>query len=180
MSDLVPAKKKIGLHQAAIEVTMVVNDIFNADTDDAEIIDRALQARFDDSLADVVSAVDRRKAFLRELESKITIARGLVSEAKDAIKSYQAIAERLTENTKQLVLKCPDVEFRDSLGKKLFVIDNPVPRIVVDEYEIDAYPHYYTKTVTQLDQSKIKAELLLGVELPWARLEYGQQLRGLK
>lgn len=144
-----------------------------------EDLDHMLVQEFEDALTDVTNSVDRRKAFYKEIESKIEMAKQFRDEVTKHIKRYETIKERLVEVTKQVILANPDIPFKDSMGKQLKVIDNPNPRLKVEVPSNDEDKLYF-KTIQVFDSELLKSDLLSGKKFDWAHLEYGKQLRGMK
>lgn len=161
---------------AADRLSTLCNRIDN----EGEEIDNLILKEFDDALSDVTNSVDRRKAFYRELESKIELAREFRKTITLELKRFELIKERLLEKTKEVILSNPGVPFKDSFGKPLKVIDNPVPKLVLEE--ACEFPRRYIRIVEtyEINKDLIKEDLLDNKELSWARLEYGTQLRGIK
>lgn len=172
---------KLSFTEAALELGRLMNEIDNYDGE----IDQAFVKQFKGTLDDTMQSVDRRKAFYRELLSKIEMAKEFKEKISKQIETYQKVKERLIEHTKLIVNAHPDIIFRDSFGKALKVIKNPEPKLII-QTSIDPaaeeywQPYLRTSSVVELDKDKVKADLLRGDLLPFAHLEYGTQLRGLK
>lgn len=150
-----------------------------AKLDEGLDIDEQVKNDFSSTLNDVVSAVDRRKYFLAEIESKIKLAKEKRDEAKRAIDKFERIKERVIETTKFVIQENPDIPFKDSLGKKLFVMKNPRPSLKVgDGWESSTYAKIVNKV--ELDKEKLKDDLIAGTTVEFAELSYGTQLRGMK
>lgn len=131
---------------------------------------------------DATAAVDYQKALYLNTESDIKMHKVYRDSINDEIKKLECILVRIEENTKKAVLDNPDIIFRDSLGKKLSVLNNAAPKVVInDGISINQYSDY-ARVITKYepDLVKIKEDLLGGAEIAWAKLEYGTQLRGLK
>lgn len=178
----------ISFSEAAKTLSYVCHMI---DDEDGHIdLDLVLQEQFDDALTNISASIDRRKAFYRELNSKIEMAKSYRDEVTKHIKRYEKIQERFIEKTKQVILANPDIPFKDSFGKRLKVIDTPTPRLVFDQdlsaalnmnlLPLSAIEYATPKTTLVMNNEKLKEDLLAGKELPFAHLEYGKQLRGMK
>jgi hypothetical protein len=142
-------------------------------------IDEEITAEFSNALNDVVEAVERRKFFLAEIESKIKLAKRKRDEMRRAIDKFERIKERVIETTKFVIQENPDIPFKDSLGKKLFVMKNPRPSLKIGEgWEGSEYAKIVNKV--ELDKEKLKDDLIAGTKVEFAELEWGTQLRGLK
>lgn len=170
------------LDQAANDLAEAC-DAIDADESGADL-DNALVGQFQNALANVAAAVDRRKAFFRRIDAEVAILDSYTKDIAAQKKKLQNLRDRVEWATKRVILAKPEITFKDSLGKKLQVIDNPVPKLVfnfppdVTNKELDGYTKKVTTEV--VDNDKIKFDLLAGVELSFAHLEYGTQLRGLK
>jgi len=147
--------------------------------DDGIDINEQLQEEFKIALDDVVGAVDRRKYFLAEVNSKIELAKSKRDEAKKSIKTFENIRDRVIETTKYVVSENPNIPFKDSLGKKLIVLKNPAPTLIVNgEWEGSDYAKIVN--TVELDKIKLKEDLIAGSTCDFAKIEYGTHLRGLK
>jgi len=147
--------------------------------DDGIDINEQLQEEFKIALDDVVGAVDRRKYFLAEVNSKIELAKSKRDEAKKSIKTFENIRDRVIETTKYVVSENPNIPFKDSLGKKLIVLKNPAPTLIVNgEWEGSDYAKIVN--TVELDKIKLKEDLIAGSTVDFAKIEYGTHLRGLK
>lgn len=171
---------KISFHEAAQQLSSICAII-----DVTENIDDLLLKEFDDALVDVTKSIDRRKAFYRECESKIEMAKAYRDQVTKHIKQYEKVKERLIEVTKNVVEANPDIPFKDSFGKQLKVMDNPTPKLVVRNpfmatIESEEEKALYWRPRYEVHAEKVKEDLLAGKELSFAHLEFGKQLRGMK
>lgn len=167
---------KASFSEAATQLAVLCNRIDNTEED----IDALLQQEFSDALSNVAASIDRRKAFYREVNSKIEMAKEWRDEVIKHVKRYEKIKDRLMEVTKHIVASNPDIRFKDSFGKQLKVIDNPEPRLVIiDEAEIP-FEYFQESSELLLDKERLKIDLERGLTPPGARLERGTQLRGMK
>ena len=142
-------------------------------------IDEQIQHEFSLALDDVVGAVDRRKYFLAEIESKIQLAKNKQAEAKKAVDKFKRIKERVIETTKYVINENPNIPFKDSLGKKLYILKNPMPSLkVTGQWEASEYAKIVN--TVELDKEKLKEDLIAGSIVEFASLEYGTHLRGMK
>lgn len=164
----------VKLNDAATRLAEICEKI-----DEGEEVTDILQADFNTALSDVTAAVDRRKAFFREIDSKIELAKKYKDEITKALKKYENLRERLLEHTKNVVECNPDIPFKDSLGKRLVVVKNPVPKMIVGSgWEDSRFSKIETTLI--LDKEALKDALMRGEQVPFASLELGKQLRGLK
>jgi hypothetical protein len=160
---------------AALDLSKLCDLIDNENDLDAELI-----AQFETALDDVTKAVDRRKYFLNEIDSKIALAEAYRDNAIKAIKAFEKLRERVVETTKQVILANPNIPFKDSLGKPLKVIKNPVPSLLIKDnegWQCSNYARYVEKL--ELDKARLKEDLIKGKDVDFASLVYGTQLRGL-
>lgn len=142
-------------------------------------IDAALQSEFTEALDDIAFAVDRRKFVYAEVESKIELAKKYRDKIKQDIKKFETIKERLIDSTKAVIEMNPSIPFKDSLGKALKVLPNPSPKLVITK----SVPSEYSKVVLEPNKELIKEALLRNdsdLDIDFAYLEYGTQLRGMK
>lgn len=172
---------KVTFSNAAADLALICAAVEQAEN--WEVLDNELTAQFTEALCNVAAAVDRRKALLRENEARILAATTYAKDLTAYIKRLEKIKERVIESTKQVVLAHPELTFHDSLGKALTVRDN-APRVVVDEAAMakdpDAEQFMELRTTSHIDLQRVKELLLAGHDISWARLEYGQQVRGLR
>lgn len=177
MDNTTPAR--VTFSAAAADLALLATAIEQAEN--WEVLDNELTAQFTQALGNVATAVDRRKALLRENEARILAATQYRKDVDAYIKRLEKIKERVIESTKQVIIAHPELTFHDSCGMTLTVRDN-APKVVVDEEKIDstAEPFTFSKTTTHIDLAEVKKHLLAGNELSWARLEYGKQVRGLR
>lgn len=171
---------RISFSDAAANLAMLV-----ASLEDDDEIDGLIEQQFQDALTDISASIDRRKAFYRELDSKIELAKRYRDEVTKHIKKYELIQDRLVNMTKRVILQHPDITFKDSFGASLKVLPNPVPKVVIDgpnshEDHLHMSSYYEVVPKMELNMKKVKADLEAGIELPWAHLEHGTQLRGIK
>lgn len=159
---------------AAVDLSLICDRI-----DNEENIDDLIKMEFDSAVDDVTAAVDRRKFLLSELELKIKQAKEYKEQAAKAVKAFEKIKERVVETTKQVIEANPGIPFKDSLGKKVSVMKNPMPSLKVDEGWQESN---YAKVVhkLELDKATLKQDLIDGKEVDFAKLEFGTQLRGMK
>lgn len=173
-------KPKVSFSEAATHLSVICDKI----DDNPETIDALIVNEFEDALSDVTASVDRRKAFYRELVYKIEMAVQFQHEISKHIERYRRIKDRLIEVTKQVIEANPGMPFKDSFGKQLKVIDNPTPKLIIEDevWEANDIVSPYQKEILtkEWDKNKIKEDLLAGKKLSFARLEYGKQLRGMK
>ena len=142
-------------------------------------LDEQLKAEFAIALDDVVAAVERRKYFLAEINSKIDLAKSKKEEIEKAIKTFENLRTRVISTTKYVVEQNPNIPFKDSLGKKLHILKNPSPTLKVTEgWESSDYAKIVNSL--QLDKKKLKEDLINGSKVEFATIEYGTHLRGLK
>ena len=172
---MVPALR---FDEAAAELLILCDRI-----DASENIDNCLINEFTDRQTDLALAVDYQKALYAKVQAEIGVYKAYRDSVTEKIKQLQNLRDRIVETTKAVLQANPSVVFRDSLGKKLSVITNPTPKVLLAPEALAGNQFSeYTRTITRYepDIEKIKETLLSGTELGWAKLEYGTQLRGLK
>lgn len=176
------------LNDAALNLSLLVAKL----EDSAEDLDRLLINEFQDAMVNVTESLERRKAFLREVESKIELAKSCKENYAAQQKKYEGIRDRLIEYTKRLVEENPNIPFKDSLGNSLKIVPNAVPKLIVDIpagqdpmdciwYLQDPTNEFFIKReVVEIDKANLIKEMKEGYTVEWARLEYGTHLRGLR
>ncbi len=164
--------------EAASELLILCDRI-----DASEEIDEHLVNEFNARTTDITLAVDYQKALYAKVNAEIDVYKAYRDSVTAKIKQLEKLRDRIEKTTKDVVQANPDIAFRDSLGKKLSVIPNPSPKVVIapDAVAGNQFSEYTRQIVKyEPDLVKIKEALLGGTELRWASLEYGTQLRGLK
>ncbi len=149
------------------------------DAIDPRAVDQYLLNLFDNVSMELTDSVERRKAFANELRSKIELAKKYRDDGIKQQKRYELILERLIENTKRTVEANPDIPFKDALGGRLRILPNPSPTVIIIDPAQVSDEYMTKKLVLDFNKAKIKEDIKNGVELEWARLEYGTHLRGL-
>lgn len=150
------------------------------DVDAAETIDGALQTAFSDAKIQLKDEIKYRVLF-------DVWAKQQLEAAKEAYRYFRSRADRIEEvhkafkdRTRDAMLLAPDFEYRCDLGKISLVENQPsvdyafgdkhVNDEVIDFYAIPA-EYLKEKVSYEVDHARVKAELLEGKELPWARLK---------
>lgn len=177
MTDLTPAAPVVSLQRAALDLYVAQQAIAEAD---AEGLDAILVEMFQEHLADVVAAVDRRKALYLKIEAEIDMVKKYRDDVVAHLRRLETLKTRIYETTKKVVEENPSIEFFDSFGRALKAVRNGQPRVVYRE-GVEVPPEFIeTRTVHEVNKEALKKALLAGQEIPCAYLEYGTQLRGLK
>lgn len=170
--------------------------------DNAEELNDELLAQFNAASTSLEESIDRRKYVLEEVDKYIELARFRKKNLDENIKRLQRVQDRIIQTTKQMVeeesKKENPIIFKDTLGNKLTIRKNSNAHLVlaldlreaksvsnilddaaISLLEIDAK---YIKQVsyTTLNTEKVKADLGMGIIIPWASLHLGTHLRGLK
>lgn len=169
---------RVPFAQAAAQLAELIEII-----EDDDNIDGVIASVFEDAVTDVVNSIDRRKAFYREIESKIEMIKQYREEVTKHLKKYEKVRDRLVEITKNVILQHPEITFKDSLGKELKVFNNPAPKLVIDTnfFELESsQPYIFATIAPAIDKDLLKEALLSGARIEGAHLEYGKQLRGMK
>lgn len=165
--------------------------------------DQALDEIMGDLLVDLSSSVDRRIAFLDYLGEQSVGSKpgsGIIGKAQDLYRIYREkmetatkLRDRVKEQTLSIIDANKQITFQGNLGK-LASQNNSSAKLICDiqltsktlsnlidpasETMLDI-PAEYVKAVTvmMLDTDKLKQDLALGKEVPFARLEKGTHLR---
>lgn len=162
------------------EVCREIEDYEGMPSDELNVME-ALEKRFDLANAHLESSIDRRKAFIAELKSKVEQGREVKKNIDKVLKRLNRLETSLKAMTLYAMHQMPNQPFRDSMGRKLSLQKSP-PVVKVDEgLELASLPEQYLKSelVYSIDKEALKADLELGVEIPWARLERTEYVRGL-
>ena len=149
------------------------------DIEDGLEIDESLSCLFKDLSDNLSTEIDRRKAFLAEIEIKKAQAKEHQYQIDLYLKRLDKIALGLKEQTKSLILHNPALPWRDSLGKKLSVCKAPPKLHIEDKEQALLCGYSYKVEEFKIDREAIKTALLAGQELAWARLDYHTYVRGL-
>jgi len=190
-SDLQP--KPVYLGYAAQLVGKVCQEIDeNYDDELPKELIEALSTNRDDLLA----GVDRRCAVADQFEAAIEMLVKQEAFIKDRKAALKRAYDTFAGKTKEIVEQNPDVVFQGS-NRKLTIAKNGRPALhlhiatankslsnIVEEDSIEMFgiAERYLKYVSYLtiDTDKVRADLGDGVEIPWAELQHGTNLRGLK
>jgi hypothetical protein len=183
---------KVFLGYAASTLTTICNAI-----DNGADLDETMLELFDTTAHQLSEGFERRKAVARSLKAAIEHTKAYEKQVNDHRKKLESALSRLKSMTKEIVEANPDIPFKDSLGKKLTIVKNSKPGVNYDFElgtksvrnimpegcgpfnEADIVDYVKTEEVLTLDTGKVMADLVAGVELPWARLAQGYHLRGL-
>lgn len=187
---------RISLDEAASIMTSLLESLEDHGPDnEQETIEKYMSAG--KSLSE---SIDRRKFVLKEAESKINLAKSMKDELDEQIKKYRRVHESIIEGTKKIIQENPNIVFRDSMGKRVFVNKNPTPRLIsniqtntktyhnaLDQDDLDyLISNGYEKYITNISLNVLNTSLLkediceLGIEIPFASVVSGYQLRGMK
>lgn len=173
------------LNDAATQASALMTQIDDGD------ISAEMQRRFSDVLLRTAAGVDQA----RQLNNAFTaMYQTLAWEQAEISMAMEAILERqlaLAEQVKGVIEASPDVPFRDSHGKKVFVrASNPSLKLAFEDRkktvahiapeELDIPPRFLkTVSYTVVDTEAVRAAIKDGENLPFAWLEQGQSLCGL-
>lgn len=163
------------LEKAATELSTLCQEI-----ESGADVDHGLAQLFQKAEAHLSTEIDRRKAFLNMVQSRIVQAHNYMDEISTYIKRCEHIINRLKEQTKEAILNNPDLPWRDSFGKKISIAKSQ-PRLDYEEPQDSAErDQYYVQVIeSRLDKAKLKDALLNGKTFSWARLEHNVHLRGI-
>lgn len=156
-------------------------------------IDIALVPFLEAKRLELAEAVDRRIYFFQYLEDQIE--RGTKNKEQWAgyVKRLKDLYDRIEDRTIETIRAHPDLSYKGEAGQlkvqlngsaklitSLLLTNKSVSNIVdLDQIEKEIVSAEYLKKITYvvLDKDKVMADLKKGVQLPWARLEKGFQLR---
>lgn len=165
------------LDKAATELSTLCEQI-----ESGADVDAGLAVLFQKAEAHLSTEIDRRKAFLNMVRSRIVQAHNYMDEISSYIKRCEHIINRLKEQTKDAILNNPDLPWRDSLGKKISLAKSQ-PRLICAEplnYDEAERDEFYDQVIERrLNKEKLKEALLNGETFSWAYLEHNVHLRGL-
>lgn len=140
--------------------------------------------------------IDRRKAVADQFRATIAMVKEHGRKARAAAKKLEIAFEKFRESTKDVIESHPEISFRDSMKKKVYVCKSK-PKLklalpaansksfsnILDDGAIELLeiPERFLRQVTfrQLDTDKVRQALEGGEELDFAELEAVTQLRGL-
>lgn len=177
----------MSIQQAAADLALLCDRI-----DAGEDLAEALLTEFADARDNLAAAIDRKKAWLRECGSKLDLIADHKAELELQRKRYQRIAETIHEQTRALIKAHPGLPWRDSTGKKVSLV-TARPALIVDFedkyqgfYDAEALlaagvDHKFVQSIgmVKIDKAAVREALLAGEELPWAKLQTTEFLRGL-
>ena len=186
-----PARTKVPMHEAVAMLAEACRQVDEGADPTGVVAEMFREARLD-----IADAIDRRKAFKAVCEAQADAAK----KAADELRAYAArlgtMVEALKANTQAIMEAEPSLPYRDSVGRKLSLVQSPARLVldvdlrerktvsnIIDTATIDLIgisPEYVgVAQFLVLDVEKIKADLAVGTEISWARLERGQHVRGL-
>lgn len=142
-------------------------------TDD---ITPALINLFEEKKLSLTESVDRRIRFMEYLKSQINHSNEMARMWDHRKGKLEKTLEKIKEMTLAQV-KGSTVPMIGNLGK-LKAVKNSVPTLIIDETDTDLVLFYTKeKVVKSLDRAAIKEDLLKGINVKSARLEFGEHLR---
>ncbi len=189
MNQLV--RSKIPLRWAA----QVLSNLCDLVGNETELKDGLVQA-FRSAALDHAESIERRKATMWAVEGQLAAARGARAEIDAYVQRLKAIQHAIKEEAKETMEIHPDLPWRDSMGRKLSLVNNQ-PSLafcfdlkdqrtftnLVDPETIKMFgipPKYLVANmVTTLNTQAIKEDLKNGVDIMWAELKHGKHVRGL-
>jgi hypothetical protein len=172
-------RRLVPMYEAAAELASLCKRI-----EDGEDLDQLLLTTFDRATASLSESIDRRRAFVRELKSKIDLAKDFKRQIQAQQKVCERILDRLKEQTLQLLKDEPDLPWKGSLGGKMSIgrakeslrFDTSIEDALMGEVNIK----YLSKIVKyEWNKEAILEDLEKGIDLPWVRLEKTEYVRGL-
>lgn len=151
------------------------------DMEDQQNLKSILERELPSAFSDIQRGVDKRKALVREIDSKIALAKSLKDTYGKEIKRYEGVREGVVHQMKQLLEKNPNVPFTDSLGKRLTLQRNAQPKLILTDP--NSIPEEFCTFKKEIDKNKLREAITNSPTLAdrlGVRLEFGTQLRGLK
>ncbi len=148
--------------------------------DTAEELTAAIQALFKESVQDLEKSVDRRISYIKYAESQIASAKESANQWVRRQRHFESMLEKIKQNTVEVIKANPGVPYNGSLGA-LKVQKNPAPSLIIEEGDLEKFPSQYLRTIQTLNRDAVKIDLMSGIEVDGAKLQWGEHLRiGLK
>lgn len=159
------------MQDAAVDLERLCDEIENGVDLDAAIVE--LFAEKGQILADTV---DKRIRYIEYLNGQIAHAQQVSQTWHKRKMRLSGILDTVRSNAIALV-KTSKVPLAGTLGK-LRVVKNPTPALIYDEND-ENIKKLYTATRISLEFNKaiLKQDLMDGLEVKGARLQYGEHLR---
>lgn len=185
---------KVPFFKAAHELAKLADKI--EEMGENEDIDAALIELFGEGEQALADSIDRRKGLADELRIRMDMAENRISEIRVFVKKMDKILDGLKRRTLETIEACPEIPFRDGLGRKIYS-QRARPSLelsfkpqrksfeVLDLEEIgklgiEIEKKYMTLvSFLVLDTDKVRADLTANEVLPWANLKTTTFLKGL-
>lgn len=150
------------------------------EVDSSDRIDEVLLAAFDGAKLQLETEIDRLIHFDKMSKDRQNAYKDAARYYRDQADYMEDIRSRFKARVTEVMLANPNLPFRGRLGKISCVENQPsvdyafgdkhVTDEVIDFYGIPA-DYLKEKVSYEVDHARVKAELLAGKELPWARLK---------
>jgi len=160
------------LNDAAFQLNVLCGQIEDLDGD-CDV----LMSNFDLYKDDLTLAIDKEKALLKEIDHKIEAAKEAMADAKTSKERYERIKASILKNMIATLESNPNIPYRDSLGKKLYLGNSE--RVVYDAEDELPEEFYIRKESFSVDKTKLKEALKAGREIEGASIEINKHIRGL-
>ncbi len=162
---------KISFSEAAITLERLCDEI-----DQSDLIADNVITIFKQSAEDLSSAVDRRLAYLKYAEAQIVTAKDMYDKWKDRADKFARVVERIKADTLATMKANPNLPYKGMLGA-FRIQRNSQPSLIIEDEAVLLESSTWTIEKVELDKAQIKKALMGGIEIPSARLEYGEHLR---
>ncbi len=139
-------------------------------------LDDAIQAEFKDTKEELSKQVDRRISYIKYAESQIDISKNMRDEWIARVRKFELMLQRLKANSLDVIKSNPGLPYKGSYGY-LRAQKNSHPTLILDDEDFLLETTGYQKEKIELDKHAIKIDLENGIEIPGARLIYGEHLR---
>lgn len=136
-------------------------------------LDPQVSAIFINYRSNLCAAIDKRISFINYAQSQSLLAKERGNEWHKRHKKFERIIEKLKDDTINVINSSPNLPYVGTLGT-LKVQNNSMPSVVLEENILNSE---YFKIIKTPDRQRVKDDLLNGVKVKGASLEYGKHLR---
>lgn len=142
-----------------------------------EKLNEAMADLFTHNKARLEEVIDEQREYADYLRSWIDRSKRREAELRAQRLRHEELLGKLIEHAIAAIRRCPNLPWRDSYGKKLSLCT--ARRLVVDDIDLSTLDSRFVRTNLELKKTEVKAAMIAGEEIPWARMEETQYLRGL-
>ena len=181
--------KKVSLYSAGAALSSLLEL-----AGDDKLVESQLMEEMRHLQKDAASAIDRRKFLIAEADVRVESGKKMIEEIKAHMNKLKKLKQRIKENTIKAIQDNPKINFRDSIGRKINVressgklviklqtkmygVQNCIDPDLIDDPTIR--PYLAKKIFFCIDSARVKKDLELGKEIPWAHLEKSKIITGL-